>query len=142
MSSLTTVAQLSDADQALYQQALQARTRAHAPYSEFAVGCALITASGESFVGCNVENAAYGSTMCAERVAIYSSVVNAVQTAQIQTLVVVAQYPEPVPPCGACRQVMAEFATQARIILTNTQGAAHVWTFAQLLPGAFNLPTN
>ena len=127
-------AELINAD-ALVDAALAARERAYAPYSRFAVGAAVLTASGRVFAGCNLENAAYPATVCAERVAIFSAY--AAGERQIVALAVVADTAGPVSPCGTCRQVMAELAPQCSVLLANTSGALEQTTPAELLPGAF-----
>ena len=100
----------------LIQSAWDARENAYAPYSKFAVGAALLTADGRVFTGCNVENLSYGLTICAERVAIGSAVAAGVKN--LTMLAVVADTDVPVSPCGACRQVMAEFGFE-RVFLAN-----------------------
>ena len=100
----------------LIQSAWDARENAYAPYSKFAVGAALLTADGRVFTGCNVENLSYGLTICAERVAIGSAV--AAGITNLTMLAVVADTDVPVSPCGACRQVMAEFGVE-RVFLAN-----------------------
>src|SRR4051812_43565965 len=91
----------------LIEMAWSVRDRAHTPYSGFAVGAVLLGRDGETFVGCNVENVSFGLTMCAERVAIGSGVSAGVTAFDL--LVIVSESNEPVMPCGACRQVLAEF---------------------------------
>ena len=91
----------------LISAAWSVRERAYAPYSKFHVGAAILTKSGEIFTGCNVENLSYGLTICAERVAIGSMI--AAGQHEISQVVVVADTDQPISPCGACRQVMAEF---------------------------------
>lgn len=91
----------------LLQVAWDTRDRAYAPYSNFPVGAAVLTDDGRIFGGCNVENVSYGLTMCAERVAIGAAI--AAGAKDFQAIVVVADTKEPISPCGACRQVMAEF---------------------------------
>jgi cytidine deaminase len=100
----------------LVQAAWQARERAYAPYSRFAVGAALLATDGRVFTGCNVENLSYGLTQCAERTAICSAV--AAGAREFSLLAVVADTSVPISPCGACRQVMAEFGVP-RVILAN-----------------------
>ena len=122
--------------QQLIDAAIEARTRAYAPYSQFAVGAAVLCADGQIFQGCNIENAAYPSTNCAERVAIQSAW--AVGQRDIIALAVVADTSGPVSPCGNCRQVMSELTPRAVIWLTNMQGHVLETTPQQLLPGAFD----
>ena len=121
--------------EALVQAARAARERAYVPYSHFAVGAALLTASGEVFSGCNVENAAYGQAICAERTAIVSAV--AAGHRDFVALAVVTPTTGPASPCGACRQTMVEFNLDLQVILTNLQGDTVQTTARELLPGAF-----
>lgn len=123
-------------DEALVELAKKARTHAYAPYSGFAVGAALLAADGRVFSGCNIENASYGLTNCAERTAIFSAV--AAGARDFAALAVVADGDLPCSPCGACRQVIAEFAVE-RIILANLKGDRQVVTKEELLPFAFSL---
>jgi len=116
--------------------ACQAREAAYAPYSKFAVGAALLSASGQVFLGCNVENVSYGLTMCAERVAVFSAV--AAGVCDFVGLAVVADGPEPVTPCGACRQVLYEFAPDLRVIIANLHGQQKMFHLRELLPAAFD----
>lgn len=123
-------------DEALVELAKKARAHAYAPYSGFAVGAAVLAADGRVFVGCNIENASYGLTNCAERTAIFSAV--AAGARELRALAVVADGELPCSPCGACRQVIAEFAVE-RIILANLKGSRRVVTKEELLPFAFSL---
>lgn len=123
-------------DKTLVEIAKKARTNAYAPYSGFAVGAALLAADGRIFSGCNVENASYGLTNCAERTAIFSAV--AAGSKEFIAIAIVADGKEPCAPCGACRQVIAEFTIE-RIILANLSGKIQVATQAELLPAAFSL---
>ena len=123
-------------DEALVELAKKARAHAYAPYSGFAVGAAVLAADGRVFVGCNIENASYGLTNCAERTAIFSAV--AAGARELRALAVVAEGELPCSPCGACRQVIAEFAVE-RIILANLKGSRRVVTKEELLPFAFSL---
>jgi cytidine deaminase len=120
---------------ALVQAAMQAREHAYSPYSHFAVGAAILTASGEVFTGCNVENAVYSLTVCAERAAVFGAVTAGCR--DFVALAVVANTPGPVSPCGACRQVMMEFNPAMQVILANLQGETYSTTVGELLPGAF-----
>lgn len=120
----------------LLEAAQEARTRAYAPYSGFAVGAVLLTDDGRMFVGCNVENASYGLTNCAERTALFSMVAAGVKG--VAALAVVADTREPVTPCGACRQVMAEFCRSGvPVLLANLAGNTQLLTVGELLPYTF-----
>jgi cytidine deaminase len=119
-------------DDRLAVAAWQARDRAYAPYSSFRVGAALRTKSGQIFTGCNVENLSFGLTICAERVAIGTAV--AAGETEFEAVVVVAESSEPVSPCGACRQVMAEFGSDIRVTSLNREGTAFQTTVGELLP--------
>jgi cytidine deaminase len=122
-------------DQELIALARTARERAYAPYSQFKVGAALLSASGKVFLGCNVENSAYPATICAERGAVAAAI--AAGEHDFVRLAVIAGSPRPVSPCGMCRQVLAELAPSARVLLANLDGAVEETTTQQLLPGAF-----
>lgn len=114
------------------------RDRAWAPYSGFHVGAAVLGESGAIYAGCNVENASYGLTVCAERVAVFSAV--AAGERRVTAIAVIADLPHPVTPCGACRQVLAEFAApDAPVLLANTAGATEATTVGALLPLAFHM---
>lgn len=126
-----------DGADALIEAAAKARERAYAPYSNYRVGAAVRCADGRVFTGCNVENASYGLSMCAERVAIFEAVAQGAR--DIADVVVVTDAATPAAPCGACRQVIAEFAQDARIVLANTAGERVVKGLAELLPDAFRL---
>lgn len=122
----------------LVETALEARTRAYAPYSSFKVGAALIDESGEVHTGSNVENGSYGLSNCAERSAIFSAVSNGMKT--ISAIAVVADTTKPVSPCGACRQVISEFSNDnTAIILANTRKEYLVTNMDKLLPYQFKL---
>ena len=120
----------------LLAAAQQSRQAAYAPYSgNFKVGAAVLTADGQVFTGCNIENASFGASMCAERVAIFAAV--AAGQRQITALAVIADSPEPVAPCGLCRQVLMEFGPDCQVIMANLQRKYQVLTMAQLMPYAF-----
>jgi cytidine deaminase len=120
----------------LRDAAAAVRENAHAPYSNFKVGAAIRSASGKVYVGCNVENVAYPEGTCAEAGAIAAMV--AAGETQLTEVYVIADSPSPVPPCGGCRQKLAEFGAGATsVILATTDGAEQATTIAQLLPGAF-----
>jgi cytidine deaminase len=118
----------------MIRAALDARDRAYAPYSGFAVGAAALTSSGRVFSGCNVENASYGLAVCAERTAIASAI--AAGEREILALAVVTATSPPATPCGACRQVMAEFG-RFPVFLANPAGERRETTTDALLPDAF-----
>ncbi|MEM9583502.1 MAG: cytidine deaminase [Pseudomonadota bacterium] len=121
----------------LIDHARAVRENAHAPYSDFKVGAALRTASGAVFVGCNVENVAYPEGTCAEAGAI--AAMCAAGEYEIVELAVIADSPTPVPPCGGCRQKIAEFANAAvPVTLATMGGESSVTSVAALLPGAFD----
>lgn len=131
-----------DAFDALVSAAIMAREQSYAPYSEFKVGAALEVAGGAIVVGGNVENASYGLTICAERVAIGAAVTAGHR--QFVRMVVAAESDRPVPPCGACRQVMSEFAPDLEVIGVNlrsrtSHGPTITWRLRELFPEAFRL---
>ncbi|GAB4317393.1 MAG: cytidine deaminase [Pseudothermotoga elfii] len=117
----------------LIELAIDAMKRAYVPYSNFRVGAVVVSKSGKIFTGCNVENASYGLSICAERVAIFSAIASG---EEIEKLVVVADTPQPVSPCGACRQVMSEFG-DFEVVLANTNGDIITTKVSDLLPHAF-----
>jgi len=120
----------------LLEEATRVRKNAYAPYSNFPVGAALRSASGQVFSGCNVENVAFPEGTCAEAGAIAAMV--AAGETRFDEIVVIAGSDDPVPPCGGCRQKLAEFANEgARITMATTGGATREMAVADLLPGAF-----
>ncbi len=121
----------------LITQALQAREKAYAPYSAFKVGAALLAGDGTVLTGCNVENASFGLSICAERNALFAAV--AAGKRDFLSLAVAAEG-EPCLPCGACRQVLAEFNPDLEIIMANTAGDHQVASLRELLPGLFTFP--
>jgi cytidine deaminase len=125
-------------DQELFAAAMSARQNAYAPYSKFAVGAAVRTMDGTIFTGCNIENASYSLSICAERVAIFSAISRGYFA--LAVLCVVADTAEPVAPCGACRQVMLEFNIK-EVLLTNCAGAWKRMKMAELLPVSFGPET-
>ena len=127
---------MPDAPADLRDAALAVRENAYAPYSRFKVGAALRTPSGAVHLGCNVENAAYPEGTCAEAGAIAAMV--AAGETRIAEIYVVADCPDPVPPCGGCRQKLAEFAPgETPVTLATTAGAERRTTVGALLPGGF-----
>jgi len=119
----------------LLQAARDAHDRAYAPYSGFRVGAAVEGLDGSVFAGCNVENASYGLSMCAERVAIGSAVTAGVT--RLGRVVVVSDCDPPAAPCGACRQVLAEFAPEAEVVAVGPERTQR-WQVRDLLPDAFS----
>lgn len=118
----------------LISLAAQARLNAHAPYSQFPVGAAIECADGSVFTGCNVENLSFGLTMCAERVAVGAAV--AAGRRDFLRIAVVADTDEVISPCGACRQVLAEFHPSLPILSANLRGDVREFSLADLLPRA------
>ena len=118
----------------LVEAAMSVRARARAPYSGFAVGAAVLGTDGCIHVGCNVENASYGLSVCAERHAVAAAV--AAGTSVLSAIAVVTDSSPPASPCGACRQVLAEFG-EFPVILANLAGARIVTSVGELLPYAF-----
>lgn len=121
----------------LFKAAEKTRGNAYSPYSKIKVGAALRTRKGLVFTGCNVENSSYGGTVCAERVAIFSAVA-ALGRFEIEEMVVVTDAHPPWPPCGMCRQVIAEFAVPSTVIhAMNPSGEIASQKFSELFPSAF-----
>ncbi|OCS88531.1 cytidine deaminase [Caryophanon tenue] len=120
----------------LMEQSKVARQNAYVPYSKFPVGAALLAKDGTVFEGCNIENASFGLTNCAERTAIFKAVSQGVK--EFEAIAIVADTEGPCSPCGACRQVIAEFcAPTMPVYLTNLKGDVLETTVEALLPGAF-----
>ncbi len=129
--------ELPAALKALFEQAKQVRERAHVPYSGHKVGAAIRTKDGRIFTGCNVENSSYGATLCAERVAVFKAV-SELGRIEIAEVMVVTDAASPWPPCGMCRQVLAEFAGKDALIhASNLKGETRTETFAEVFPRAF-----
>lgn len=122
----------------LREAARLAADRAYAPYSRFPVGAACLAASGNVYPGCNVENASFGMTICAERAAIFAAV--AAGERDIRCVLVYTPTPMPTTPCGACRQVICEFGTRVRVIACCDGPGTREWSAEELLPAAFDLP--
>src|SRR3979411_2288523 len=124
--------------EALIQAACGERNHAYAPHSGFRVGAALLAKDGRVFTGCNVENASYGLCNCAERTALYSAIAAGARRSGLTHTAIGADCPDPVSPCGACRQVMLELGgPQLIVIQANLRGDVAQTTAGELLPGAF-----
>lgn len=125
--------------EALVQAAINAREKAYAPYSKFLVGAAVLTSDGQIFGGCNVENASYGLTICAERVAAGT----AVAAGSREIIAVAVATPGGHSPCGACRQVLAEFGGGMTVLLVDTEKSDNIreTTLDRLLPEQFEFPS-
>lgn len=120
----------------LISAASRAREHAHAPYSHFRVGAALRANSGRIFTGCNIENATYGLTLCAERVAVFKALSEGERG--FDAVAVVADTERLTPPCGACRQILWEFCGNAQVVLANLRGQVTFRKMSDLLPDAFD----
>nr|WP_168119470.1 cytidine deaminase [Paenibacillus sp. HB172176] len=122
----------------LVKAAEEAMNRAYAPYSRFHVGAALLDAEGGVHHGCNIENAAYGATNCAERTALFRAIADGKKAGSFQAIAIIGNTEAPITPCGVCRQVMVELCDpDMPVIMSNLQGDFEVSTVSQLLPGAF-----
>jgi cytidine deaminase len=120
----------------LLKKALEAQKNSHAPYSQKYIGAAARMNDGKIYGGCNVENASYGGTVCAERIAIFKGISEG--ATKIEEILVVSNETEPWPPCGFCRQIMAEFAApETMIYLSNPQGKMSSFKFLEIFPQAF-----
>lgn len=126
---------MSAQEQELFALAKEARESAYAPYSDFNVGAALLGESGTIYLGCNVENASFGLTVCAERVALFKAVS---EGERVFKAIAIYAGSKSVPPCGACLQVMAEFG-DLDILLFDSKGSYVKWRISELLPQAFRL---
>lgn len=122
----------------LQRKAQQASEKAYAPYSHFPVGAALLMKNGEVVTGCNVENVSYGLSNCAERTAIFSALAQGFQPSDFQQLVVFTPGEKAYAPCGACRQVIAEFFAATATVASTSERQMRQWSVAELLPDAFN----
>jgi cytidine deaminase len=120
----------------LLQAALDARRNAHAPFSKFQVGAAIEAADGRVFTGCNVENATYGLTICAERVAVFKAISEGAR--KFTRIAVAADTDVLTPPCGACRQILWEFCGDAELTLVNLQGKTESFQLSELFPRPFD----
>ena len=120
----------------LLEAALAARKNAHAPFSKFQVGAAIETDDGRIFTGCNVENATYGLTVCAERVAVFKAISEGAR--KFTRIAVAADTDTLTPPCGACRQILWEFCGDAELTLVNLEGKTETFHLRELFPRPFD----
>jgi cytidine deaminase len=128
---------MTETQKKLFQAAVTAQKHSHAPYSDAHIGAAVLMSDGKIYSGCNVENASFGGTVCAERVAIFKAVSEGAPKHIVEVLVV-SDAEKPWPPCGFCRQVIAEFADEKTVIHTaNLKGALKTFTFPEIFPEAF-----
>jgi cytidine deaminase len=127
----------SERSASLKEAALRALDNAYAPYSNFRVGAALLTKDGQVITGCNMENSAYGLAICAETLAVASAVSQGLT--EFDEMAIATEDSEPTPPCGACRQVLNEFAPKIKISSYTRDGQEATWTLDELLPHAFVL---
>jgi cytidine deaminase len=123
-------------DDPLSRAALAAREHAHAPFSNFRVGAALEDSSGRMHTGCNVENATYGLTLCAERVAVFKAISEGAR--EFRRIAIAADTDVLTPPCGACRQILWEFCGDLQIVLLNPRGARETLRLSELFPRPFD----
>lgn len=122
--------------EALITASKQARENAHAPYSNFRVGAAVRASSGRIFGGCNIENASYGLTLCAERVAIFKALSEGERN--FEAIAVITDADILTPPCGACRQIIWEFCGDVPVLLANLQGKREALKMSELFPRPFD----
>ncbi len=119
----------------LIKEAEKARNRAYTPYSKFKVGAAVLCDDGKIFTGCNIENASFGMSICAERVAIFKAVSEG--STKFEAIAVIGDTDKPCSPCGACRQVISEFGEDIPLIMANLKGDVKIKKIGDLLPEAF-----
>ncbi|HWF09415.1 MAG TPA: cytidine deaminase [Bryobacteraceae bacterium] len=122
--------------EALVAAALAARENAHAPFSNFKVGAAVEDSTGRIHTGCNIENATYGLTVCAERIAIFKAISEGARG--FRRVAVVADTDKLTPPCGACRQILWEFCGDVEIVLSNLAGQMEMLRLGELFPRPFD----
>ncbi|MEQ1604056.1 MAG: cytidine deaminase [Pyrinomonadaceae bacterium] len=127
---------MQEKEQKLIDAATMARERAYAPYSNFQVGAAVETENGDIYIGCNVESASYGLTVCAERVAIWKGI--SCGEKRFAQIAVVVDTEDLTPPCGVCRQIIWEFCGDVPVILSNLEGKSETIMMSELLPRAFD----
>jgi len=119
----------------LIKEAEKARKKAYTPYSKFKVGAAVLCDDGKIFSGCNIENASFGLSICAERVAFFKAISEG--STEIKAIAVIGNTNKPCSPCGACRQVISEFGEDIPLIMTNLKGDVRIKKIKELLPEAF-----
>lgn len=119
----------------LIKEAEKARKKAYTPYSKFKVGAAVLCDDGKIFSGCNIENASFGLSICAERVAFFKAISEG--STKIKAIAVIGNTNKPCSPCGACRQVISEFGEDIPLIMTNLKGDVRIKKIKELLPEAF-----
>ncbi|MFC5651736.1 cytidine deaminase [Paenibacillus solisilvae] len=137
---METAVELSEQWKQLMEAAIEVRKNAYVPYSNFQVGAALLDGNNQIHLGCNVENAAYGPTNCAERTALFRAVADGHKKGSFQAIAVVGDTEGPITPCGICRQVLAELCTpDMPVIMGNLKGNIKITNVGELLPGAFFL---
>jgi cytidine deaminase len=127
---------LKRSEKMLIASALEASRNAYAPYSRFEVGAALLAQDGEIFTGCNVENASYGATLCAERNAVTAAVCAGYK--DFSAIAIVTSSSPPAPPCGLCLQVLVEFCSELSVLLANPEGEVVRTKLSKLLPRPFS----
>jgi cytidine deaminase len=120
----------------LIEAAKAVREKAHAPFSHFKVGAAIEDEHGHIYTGCNIENASYGLTLCAERVAVFKAISEG--AGKLLRIAIVADTPSPTPPCGACRQILWEFMGDAEVTLVNLSDQQETVKMSAILPRAFD----
>ena len=120
----------------LVEKALTVRENAHAPYSGFQVGAAILGGSGTIYTGCNIENSSYSMTLCAERTALAKAVSEGEKS--FEAIAIAADTKKPIPPCGACRQVLAEFNPGMTVVMTTLTGECTVQSLKELFPHPFS----
>jgi cytidine deaminase len=119
----------------LVKEAEKVRKKAYTPYSKFKVGAAVLSADGKIFTGCNIENASFGMSVCAERVAIFKAISEG--STEFEAIAVIGDTDKPCSPCGACRQVISEFSENILLIMANLKGDVKIKKIRELLPEAF-----
>ena len=124
---------------AAIEAAFEARENAFAPFSKFKVGAAVVLRDGAVVTGCNVENASYGLTICAERVAVFKAVSEGARPGDFSLVVVATDAAVLTPPCGACRQILWEFCGDVPVVLVNLRGSQRTFSMKDLLPEAFDV---